>query len=26
VTALAFVVGLAILPFSEETRGKSLPA
>ena len=25
-TALAFIVGLALVPFGEETRGKSLPA
>ncbi len=26
VTALAFVIGLLLLPLAEETRGKSLPA
>jgi hypothetical protein len=26
VTALVFVFGLLVLPLSEETRGKSLPA
>jgi hypothetical protein len=24
-TAAAFVIGLALLPFAEETRGKALP-
>jgi hypothetical protein len=26
VTAVAFVLGLILLPFAEETRGKPLPA